>query len=661
MFSKILIANRGEIACRIMRTAREMGIKTVAVFSEADQDALHVQLADEAVAIGPAPSAKSYLAIDTILAAIEQTGADAVAPGYGFLSENAAFASALESRGVTFIGPTPAAIAAMGDKIESKKLAQKAGVNIIPGHLGAVADGDQALAIARQIGYPVMIKASAGGGGKGMRVAASDGELSDGLRSARNEARASFGDERVLIEKFIEQPRHIEIQILADAHGHVVYLNERECSIQRRHQKVIEEAPSPFVDGAMRRAMGEQAVRLARAVGYRSAGTVEFVAGADHSFYFLEMNTRLQVEHPVTEMITGLDLVEQMIRIAAGEPLGFTQDQVRLDGWAIEARVYAEDPTRNFLPSTGRLKRYRPPRQSRQVRVDTGVFEGGEISMYYDPMIAKVICHGGHRDEARQRLRQTLDAFLIRGVAHNIPFLASVLANPRFAEGRLTTAFVAEEYGGGFDGAVVEGDALDVLLGVGALVHLRTVSRATNVSGRLDGARHQPGEDWVAAVGESEFPVKIIASAGGCDVVAGHGLIVVRGEWRMGEELFEGRVNDNGVHVQIDRLIEGFRLTHAGASVAVIVRSARAAELAARMSRKAPPDLSKYLLSPMPGLVVSIAVKPGDNVKIGEELCVVDAMKMENVLRAERDGTVAAIKVEAGESVAVDQVILEFT
>ena len=660
MFSKILIANRGEIACRIIRTARDMGIATVAVYSEADAQALHVRMADEAVCVGPARSAESYLAIDRILAAIKETGADAVHPGYGFLAENADFARRLEESGVTFIGPPPGAIAAMGDKIESKKLAQAVGVNTIPGYLGEIADEEEARRVADDIGYPVMIKASAGGGGKGMRIARDETELAEGLRGARNEARAAFGDDRMLIEKFIEQPRHIEIQVLADSHGNTVHLNERECSIQRRHQKVIEEAPSPFVDAEMRAAMGAQAVKLAQAVDYRSAGTVEFVVGADKTFYFLEMNTRLQVEHPITEMITGLDLVEQMIRVAAGEKLAFGQDDVKLDGWAIEARVYAEDPTRGFLPSIGRLAHYVPPPDRPSLRVDSGVYEGGEVSIFYDPMIAKVIAHGATREEARGRLIAALDAFYIRGLSHNIGFLASVLSRPRFIEGRLTTGFIEEEYPGGYDGAVLSDGERDVLIGVAALIHMREAERAAKISGRSDAGRYRPGADWVVALGDEEHAVTVNATAGGCNVEAAGRLIVVRSAWAIGAPLFEGRVNDSGIHVQIDRRTEGYRLTHGGASAEVRVRTARAAALAARMPKKAPPDLSKYLLSPMPGMVVSIAVAPGDRVKAGEELCVVDAMKMENVLRAERDATVSDVKVDAGDSLAVDQVILEF-
>ncbi len=662
LFRKILIANRGEIACRIMRTAKRMGIGTVAVYSEADDGALHVRMADEAVAIGPAPSAESYLVVERIIDAAKKTGADAIHPGFGFLSENGDFARALEKAGITFIGPSPEAIAAMGDKIESKKLANKAGVNTIPGHLGEVADAKQAAVIAKDIGFPVMIKASAGGGGKGMRIARSAGEVAEGFASAQNEARSSFGDDRILIEKYVEQPRHIEIQLLADAHGNALYLNERECSIQRRHQKVVEEAPSPFVDADMRRAMGEQAVALAKAVDYRSAGTVEFVAGADKSFYFLEMNTRLQVEHPVTEMITGLDLVEQMIRVAAGEKLAIGQDEVALNGWAMESRVYAEDPGRGFLPSIGRLSKFKLPTESAQVRVDSGVSEGGEISMYYDPMIAKLVTHGETRDQAIDRMAHALDEFAIRGVSHNVPFLASVAANQRFREGRLTTDFIAEEYGAGYDSTQVPETAKDALVAVAAFVHMRAAERAAQTSGRTDGGRYQPEHTFTIAIGEEEQEVDLTPVETGYKVTANGRAISVRAnDWQPGDLVFRGQVDGRDIAVQVERSDrEAWRLVHGGAALDVLVRSARAAELAARMPKKEPPDLSKLLMSPMPGLVVSIAVEAGDDVKAGEELCVIDAMKMENVLRAERDGQVAALNVAPGDSLAVDQVIMTF-
>ncbi len=660
MISKILVANRGEIACRVMRSSRAMGLKTVAVYSEADADALHVRMADQAVAIGPAPSAESYLVIDNVLRAAQETGADAVHPGYGFLAENAGFVRALDEAGITFIGPSAEAIAAMGDKIESKRLAAQAGVNTIPGSPDAIADADAAVPVARDVGYPVMIKASAGGGGKGMRIAYSDDEVLDGFRSAQNEARSSFGDDRVFIEKFIEQPRHIEIQVLADGHGNTVYLNERECSIQRRHQKVIEEAPSPLVDLEMRRAMGEQAVALSRAVSYSSAGTVEFVVGADKSFYFLEMNTRLQVEHPITEMITGFDLVELMISIADGGALPFTQDDVPVNGWAMEARIYAEDPSRGFMPSIGRLTRFAPPPEGPSVRVDTGVYEGSEVSMYYDPMIAKLVTHGANREEARKRMRAALGAFHVRGVNHNISFLSAVMAQPAFISGDLTTNFIAETYPDGFDHARPAPDEKQVLIAVAATVHARREARTARISGRTDQGRYAPGADWVVAMAGEEVPVTLRDAAGGANVETGDGLLTVRGDWWPGQVIFEGQVNGTGVHVQIDPLTEGYRLSYGGARVAITVRTARAAMFAARMPAKFPPDLSRYLLSPMPGLIVSIAVEAGDKVKAGEELCVVDAMKMENVLRAERDGTIAAVNIAAGDSVAVDEVILTF-
>ena len=652
MFDKILIANRGEIACRVIRTARRMGIKTVAVYSEADADAVHVRMADEAVPIGPAPSAQSYLMIDRIVEACRATGAQAVHPGYGFLSENPRFCAALEAAGIAFIGPGVGAIEAMGDKIESKKLAQAAGVSTVPGHLAPIADEEEAVAVSRRIGYPVMLKASAGGGGKGMRVAGNDDEAREGFRSARNEARSAFGDDRVFAEKFIEEPRHIEIQVLADAHGNTVYLGERECSIQRRHQKVIEEAPSPFLDEATRKAMGEQACALARAVGYRSAGTVEFIVGADRSFYFLEMNTRLQVEHPVTEAVTGLDLVELMIRIAAGEALPFRQEDIRLNGWAIEARVYAEDPLRGFLPSIGRLTRYRAPEEGPQVRVDTGVEEGGEISMHYDPMIAKLIGIGADRDGAIASIRSALDGFVIRGVSHNIPFLAALMHHPRFVEGRLTTRFIAEEFPDGFHGTAPSGEAADRVAALGAaLLHRQAVMR---------GGGAAEVRDWVLRAGRQNRPVTVEEMAGGWRVVLDGRGFAIEGHWRPGEMLFDGMVDGTRLVAQIDRRPVGLRLTHAGGEVDLVLLTPRAATLAELMPIKAPPDMSRFLLSPMPGLLVSVAVAPGEPVRAGQELAVVEAMKMENILRAERDGVVEALHAKPGDSLAVDQKILEF-
>jgi propionyl-CoA carboxylase alpha chain len=664
VFSKILIANRGEIACRIIRTARRMGIETVAVYSEADARALHVQMADEAVPIGASPAAQSYLVADRIVAAAKATGADAVHPGFGFLSENAAFAERLIAEGIAFIGPGPKAIAAMGDKIESKKLAQKAGVSTVPGHPDVVPDVENAVRIAAKVGYPVMIKASAGGGGKGMRIAHNEAEAREGFALARSEAKSSFGDDRVFIERFIEHPRHIEIQVLADAHGNTVHLGERECSIQRRHQKVIEEAPSPFLDAKTRSAMGAQAVALAKAVDYKSAGTVEFIVDAKRNFYFLEMNTRLQVEHPVTEYVTGLDLVEQMIRIAAGEKLGFGQKDVKLQGWAIEARVYAEDPLRNFLPSTGRLVRYQAPEEDGHVRVDTGVFEGGEISMFYDPMIAKLVAGGATRQEAIERMRDALDAFYVRGISHNIPFLASVLAHSRFVEGRLSTGFIAEEYPAGLlQRPLTDRERLQVLAVAGALQQRETARRA-GISGRLNAAAPGAPSSWVIRLAEADHQVELHPLLEGCRVTfwdngRKRDLEVIH-DWRPGDPLFRGTVDGDPVCVQVDGRGVGWRLSHAGVQADLRIMSPRAAALLHRMPKKQPPDLSRLLLSPMPGLLLRLVVAEGDSVKAGEELAVVEAMKMENVLRAERDGVIKKIHAGAGDSLAVDQPILEF-
>jgi len=660
VFSKILIANRGEIACRVIRSARRMGIATVAVHSEADAGALHVEMADEAVCVGPPPSAQSYLVVENILKAIRETGAEAVHPGYGFLSENAAFAKALDKEKVTFIGPGIKAIAAMGDKIESKKLAHKAGVNTIPGHLGVIPDEKEAVKIAREIGYPVMIKASAGGGGKGMRIARNDKEAAEGFRSAVSEAKSSFADDRVFVEKFIEEPRHIEIQVLADSHGNTVHLGERECSIQRRHQKVIEEAPSPFLDAKTRTEMGAQAVALAKAVEYRSAGTVEFIVDGNRNFYFLEMNTRLQVEHPVTEFVTGLDLVEQMIRIAAGEELSFRQDDVRLEGWAIEARVYAEDPFRNFMPSTGRLVYYRPPEESDTVRVDTGVYEGGEISMFYDPMVAKLIAGGRTRDEAITRMREALDSYYIRGISHNIPFLAALMAHRRFVAGKLTTAFIEEEYPQGFRLEDALHDDPRLLVAVAATLHCITEDRAARISGQMPGHERRVGEAFVALMGDEEYPVTVRRAAHGADVDCGDRAYAVRSDWTPGRPLFKGEVNAGTVCIQADRVGVAWRLSHAGSQADITVLTSRGAKMRRLMPEKAPPDLSRYLLSPMPGLLVRVSVEPGDDIKAGQELAVVEAMKMENVLRAERDCVIAAIHAKPGSNLAVDAKILEF-
>ncbi|TDQ83812.1 biotin carboxyl carrier protein /biotin carboxylase [Dongia mobilis] len=660
MFKKILIANRGEIACRVIKTARAMGIKTVAVYSEADADALHVRMADEAVAIGPAAARESYLVIEKIVDACKQTGAEAVHPGYGFLSENMKFAEVLKAAGITFIGPDVHAIFAMGDKIESKKLAKEAGVNMVPGFLDVIKDADHAVKIAREIGYPVMIKASAGGGGKGMRVAYNDAEARDGFRSATAEAKSSFADDRVFIEKFIEEPRHIEIQVLADGHGNCLYLGERECSIQRRHQKVIEEAPSPFLDEKTRAAMGEQAVALAKAVQYKSAGTVEFIVDGKRNFYFLEMNTRLQVEHPVTELVTGLDLVEQMIRVAAGEKLKLKQSDIRLKGWAIEARVYAEDPLRNFLPSIGRLVRYREPKAGPQVRVDSGVYEGAEISMFYDPMIAKLVTYGADRREATQAMREALDAFHIRGLNHNIPFLAALVAHERFVAGRLTTGFIAEEFPDGFHGVQLAEDDLADLVAVAACVHHQYELRAHGRSPRFHSNGSAVSGEWVVKLGEAKHRVTLAETAAGFAVIDGRKSRELVSDWKLGEVLWRGRIDGRSVTLQVDRIGIGYRLTYAGAQANLLVLTARAAELDAHMLVKQPPDLSKYLLSPMPGLLVSLAVAEAQEVKAGEELCVVEAMKMMNILRAERDGKVAKIHASIGDSLAVDQVIVEF-
>ena len=661
MFKKILIANRGEIACRVIRTARAMGIKTVAVYSEPDADALHVREADEAVAIGPAPSAQSYLSIEKIIEAARHTGAEAVHPGYGFLSENTRFAESLVAAGIVFIGPPPSAIAAMGDKIESKKLAEKAGVHTVPGHLAPIVDGAEAREIANRIGYPVMLKASAGGGGKGMRIAHSEAEVEDGFRSAVNEARSSFGDDRVFIEKFIEQPRHIEIQVLADSHGNTIYLGERECSIQRRHQKVIEEAPSPFLDSRTRAAMGQQAVALAKAVGYQSAGTVEFIVDGDRNFYFLEMNTRLQVEHPVTEIVTGLDLVELMIRIANGEKLPLKQKDVNPEGWAIEARVYAEDPARGFLPSIGRLVKYREPATGGTIRVDSGVYEGAEIGMHYDPMIAKLVASGRDRGEAIANMREALDSYVIGGVQHNIPFLAALMAHPRFDAGNLTTGFIAEEFPDGFQSIVAAPEQERLLVSVAAVVHHRLTLRARRISGQVRPQQQREGEDWVVwFAADKTYPVTVVETADGFAVTDRDASHEVVSDWRPGEALFRAHVDGRPVTVQVGASGVGYRLVQGGVYVAVKVLTPRAAALYRLMPVKQAPDLSRFLLSPMPGLLVSIAVSEGDEVKAGQELAVVEAMKMENILRAATDGKVAKVHAQPGTGVEVDQKILEF-
>ena len=661
MFKKILIANRGEIACRVIKTAKRMGIATVAVYSEADRDALHVLSADEAVCIGPPPSKDSYLAIDKIIEACKQTGAEAVHPGYGFLSENQEFSRRLEENGIVFIGPKHYSVAAMGDKIESKKLAIAAGVNTIPGYNDAIADSAQAVEIAKGIGYPVMIKASAGGGGKGLRVARNDAEAAEGFDSCRNEARASFGDDRVFIEKFVEGPHHIEIQVLGDAHGNTVYLLERECSIQRRHQKVVEEAPSPFIDATIRKAMGEQAVALAKAVKYQSAGTVEFVVGSDKSFYFLEMNTRLQVEHPVTEMITGLDLVEQMIRVAAGEPLSLKQDDIQPQGWAIECRINAEDPFRGFLPSTGRITRFQPPpTESGEVRVDTGVYEGGEISMHYDSMIAKLICHGDTRQQALERMRDALNAFLIRGVSANIPFQAALMQHPRFVSGIFTTAFIAEEYPNGFVAADVPHDDPALLAAVAAFARRRYIDRAVQIGGQMGGHPRKVGQNWVVFIGDTHYPMTLGEIEGGYSIVCEGKRYDIVSDWQFRDLVFNGTCNGQAICLQIERSGLDYRISHFGKQVKAIVMTAKADRLLALMPLKAAPDMSKFLLSPMPGLLREVAVHEGQKVRAGERLGIIEAMKMENILKAEKDAVVKRVVAQPGESLAVDQVIIEF-
>ena len=681
MFTKILIANRGEIACRIIKTARKMGIRTVAVYSDADRDARHVELADEAVHIGPAPSRESYLQAEKIIAACKQTGAQAVHPGYGFLSENEAFARRVEEEGITFIGPKHYSIAAMGDKIASKKLAKEANVNTIPGFNEAIQSAQQAVGIAKDIGYPVMIKASAGGGGKGLRVAYNDKEAFEGFTACQNEARNSFGDDRVFIEKFVEEPRHIEIQVLGDSHGNVIYLNERECSIQRRHQKVIEEAPSPFISDKTRKAMGEQAVALAKAVKYESAGTVEFVVGKDQSFFFLEMNTRLQVEHPVTECITGVDLVELMIRVAAGHKLPLTQADVKRNGWAIECRINAEDPLRNFLPSTGRLVRFQPPKETMWaadsehlcgVRVDTGVQEGGEIPMYYDSMICKLIVHGRDRLEAIGKMREALNGFVIRGISSNIPFQAALLAHPKFVAGDFNTGFIAENYGKGFRAQDVPHDDPQFLVALAAYVNRRALQRATGISGQLPGHEFTVGEDFVVVTLGAEgrhtrAPVTVSdfqAQSGSSAVTVGATRYDICSSWHLGAARLRGTVNGQPFTALVERGVGrnplAIRISNNGTQLDALVLTPRAAQLHALMPFKAPPDMSRYVLSPMPGLLVDVAVQPGQKVQAGERVAVIEAMKMENVLFAAADGVVSKVLAAKGESLVVDQPIVEF-
>ncbi|SFH83339.1 acetyl-CoA carboxylase biotin carboxylase subunit [Albimonas pacifica] len=664
MFKKILIANRGEIACRVIKTARKMGIKTVAVYSDADKNALHVRMADEAVHIGPPPASESYIVIDKILDAIKRTGAEAVHPGYGFLSENAKFAKALEDAGVAFIGPPAGAIEAMGDKITSKKLAAEAGVSTVPGYMGLIDSADEAVKIAGEIGYPVMIKASAGGGGKGMRIAWNDQEAREGFQSSKNEAKSSFGDDRIFIEKFVTQPRHIEIQVLGDKHGNCIYLNERECSIQRRNQKVIEEAPSPFLDEETRKAMGEQSVALAKAVDYCSAGTVEFIVDGDRNFYFLEMNTRLQVEHPVTELITGIDLVEQMIKVAWGEKLELEQKDVGINGWAIESRLYAEDPYRNFLPSIGRLTRYNPPKEvatnSMAVRNDTGVFEGGEISMFYDPMIAKLCSWAPTRLEAIEVMRDALDGFEVEGIGHNLPFCAAVMDHPRFVSGDISTAFIQEEYPEGFEGATLAPEALKRLAAAASAFNMIVEGRAAQISGAMRNHTRRVDPHWVVRLGGETFDTVVAEVAGGWDVTIDGETSRVETGWTPGKTLARAVVDGKPLTAKVSLGVGGARVRYRGADLKVQVLTPRQAELAAMMPVKMPPDTSKMLLCPMPGLIVSVDVEEGQEVQEGQVLAVVEAMKMENVLRAEKKAVVTKVNAKAGDSLAVDDVIMEF-
>ncbi|MEM7214894.1 MAG: acetyl/propionyl/methylcrotonyl-CoA carboxylase subunit alpha [Pseudomonadota bacterium] len=666
MFKKILIANRGEIACRVIKTAKKMGIATVAVYSDADAQALHVKMADEAIHIGPPPAAESYIVIDKILDAIKKSGAEAVHPGYGFLSENPKFAEALDKAGIAFIGPPVGAIEAMGDKITSKKLAAEAGVSTVPGHMGLIEDAEEAIKISQQIGYPVMIKASAGGGGKGMRIAWNDEDAREGFQSSKNEARNSFGDDRIFIEKFVTQPRHIEIQVLGDKRGNCIYLGERECSIQRRNQKVIEEAPSPFLDEATRKAMGEQAVALSKAVDYCSAGTVEFIVDGEKNFYFLEMNTRLQVEHPVTELITGIDLVEQMIRVANDETLSIKQDDIELNGWAIESRLYAEDPYRNFLPSIGRLTRYRPPEEGVRkngtvVRNDTGVFEGGEISMFYDPMIAKLCTWGEDRLTAIAAMREALDGFEVEGIGHNLPFLSAVMDHGKFCSGDMTTAFIAEEWPEGFDGVSIEQDNKAKLAAAASVLNMIAELRRTRLSGALANHKRKVGKDWVVSIDGDLVPLKLRKLRNeGATVKIGDGKHEVETEWRPGDSLASVSVGGEVLTLKVDTTNTGFRVRWRGADMDVKVLPPRVAELLAMMPEKQAPDTSNMLLCPMPGLVVSISVEEGDEVQEGQPLATVEAMKMENILRAEKKCTVSKINAKAGDSLALDDVIMEF-
>lgn len=673
MFDKILIANRGEIACRIIHTARRLDCRVVAVYSDADRDAVHVKMADEAIHIGPAPAAESYLNIDNVVEAIRTSGADAVHPGYGFLSENPVFARAVRAAKATFIGPDPDTLTTMGDKIAAKKIAQQAGLSVIPGHAAVLKDAGEAVAVARKLGYPVMLKAAAGGGGKGMRIAHDDDEAAEGFERAQSEARSSFADDRIFCEKFIEEPRHIEIQLLADAHGNTIWLGERECSMQRRHQKVIEEAPSPFLDEDLRQAMGHQAVTLARAVNYVTAGTVEFIVDADRSFYFLEMNTRLQVEHPVTELVTGIDIVEQMIRTAAGEPLTLTQADVRIDGWALEARVYAETPLNGFVPSSGRLERYLPPEETPLVRVDMGVMEGDEITLHYDPMIAKVCAWGETREDAIETLQQSLDEFYISGIEHNIAFLTNLITHPRFRAGNLSTAFIEQEYPDGFQPSHIKRDDPHLLTAISAAIHQQLAERAAQISGQVSDRKNTApspvNRNWIVLVDEEQHAVRVtpgdardeeLGLGVSYNVILHGEAFTVRSNWSPGSPLFTGAVNGQRITVQLDIDGVGYRISHAGAMARCLVLRPSVAKLYSLMPVKRAPDLSQYLLSPMPGLLLSVLVAEGDQVRTGQMLAIVEAMKMENVLRASQDGVVAKLRAQPGDTLSADQIILEF-
>ena len=665
MFQKILVANRGEIACRVIKTAKRMGIKTVAVYSDADQDSLHVKMADESVHIGPSEANKSYISIENVLRAIKETKADAVHPGYGFLSENKLFAEALEKNKVTFIGPPSAAIESMGDKITSKKLAKNAGVSTVPGYLGEIDSVEEVIKISNEIGYPVMIKASAGGGGKGMRVARNDAEAIEGFNLSKSEAVSSFGDDRIFIEKFITQPRHIEIQVLGDKHGNTIFLNERECSIQRRNQKVIEEAPSPFIDEKTRKAMGEQSCALADAVSYCSAGTVEFIVDSKKNFYFLEMNTRLQVEHPVTELITGIDLVEQMIRIAWGEKLSISQNNVTINGWAIESRIYAEDPYRNFLPSIGRLVKYRPPTELSNdkiaIRNDAGVDEGGEISIHYDPMIAKLCSWASSRNEAIKLMEKSLNEFELEGIGHNIPFLSAVMQHSRFLEGDITTAFIEEEFPDGFRGSQLKNDKLQMIAAASSAMHRLAEIRRTRISGRMDNHTRRVESDWVVGLAGLDFEINLVGDKTGSNATFSDGTTMrVESDWTPGDTIAEFKINEELLSFKVDKIPSGFRFRCFGADLNVLVRNKRQYELSRYMKEKIAPDMSKFLLCPMPGMLVSMNVTVGDDVEQGQSLCVVEAMKMENVLRAEKKGKIKKINAKQGNSLSVDEVIVEF-